>query len=239
MTGHTRAVITVRAAQLRGVQRPGSAPSPPARPHSAARLPPAPPRFALAAQIVLTGRPCDEGDWKITRVIQSNKSPVSSFSINEIKDLTTEKAQHFLRETMHIQMDNQCMFLPQERVGSFSSLAPGALLALTMRSAGSEYLLKYEEVCRREKRHEEEEKDAAAAETAYTAAEAEYKNVQSTGERVLEYKRLGARIKALELRIFFARMSDARRELEAKKGELALFQTKLDVLAAAQAEPRR
>src|SRR5687768_13238562 len=42
-----------------------------------------------------------------------------------------------LFDELHIHMDNQCFFLPQERISQFSELEPTRLLRETMRSVGT------------------------------------------------------------------------------------------------------
>jgi structural maintenance of chromosomes protein 5 len=78
------------------------------------------PSPAALAQITLQGRP-EHGDLVVTRKITMTASGgKSSWSLNN-KAVTSDVIQAAM-ESYAIQMDNKCMFLPQEKISSFTEL---------------------------------------------------------------------------------------------------------------------
>lgn len=57
---------------------------------------------------------------------------------------TTHKEIQKLMKTLHIQVDNLCQFLPQDRVVEFAACTPVGLLHETLRAAAPEYMLEWQ-----------------------------------------------------------------------------------------------
>jgi hypothetical protein len=93
-----------------------------------------------AVQITLAGTAALKGDVCIKRefVIPPGKDCTTKWFVND--EESSEKQVHALLATFHIQMDNLCMFLPQERVGKFSTMAPTEVCAKPYAYQGHENL---------------------------------------------------------------------------------------------------
>lgn len=201
------------------------------------------------SQTTLAGQTSDDGDIEVVRTL---RNPGQNTWEIKGEPQSMEQALRFLREDMHIQMDNKCMFLPQERVGAFSSLPPSDLLALVLRSVNSKsssafgaagskhnYQVLYEKILRTERELGETDKAAVLASKELENSELDYKNVKEIETRVVEHRELMTRIKLLTLRKAYAEAQEASAAVKEKRVALESFDERLTELTEATIEPKR
>lgn len=90
---------------------------------------------SATVEIELQGRPDDRGNH-IIRLLIRKEDNRCKWWLNG-KDSTQQAVKRLVNE-LHIQIDNLCQFLPQDRVAEFAGLTPVQLLHETLRAAAPE-----------------------------------------------------------------------------------------------------
>lgn len=102
-------------------------------------------------EVVLQGFP-GSGDYRIERTIKilpGTSKARTSWALNG--EPSSEDAINGLMSLLSIQMDNPCMFLPQERISAFTRQGGRELLVSTMRSLGGDINARYERLLKTKK----------------------------------------------------------------------------------------
>ncbi|KAI1764391.1 P-loop containing nucleoside triphosphate hydrolase protein [Hypoxylon sp. FL1150] len=101
--------------------------------------------FAIV-EVELQGRPNDQDNYVVRLQIRKEDNKCK-YWLNG-KD-STHSAIKKLVNALHIQIDNLCQFLPQDRVVEFAGLTPVQLLQETLRAAAPERITEYHESLRK------------------------------------------------------------------------------------------
>lgn len=190
-------------------------------------------------KILLKGRHYDSGDWEITRTIVGREGRGSNrWSINGA-ERTNEEAQSFLRGALSINMDNFCMFLPQERVGNFSRMSPDELLLSTMHAANRELVDLHASVVRMEKNAGTEEKDLSRVSLELAEQEKRAASLSSSSEAVKNYQGLQTRQDLLNIRLPYATWRTKEAAKGAKEQELKEYASRQEELFQQTVGPKK
>jgi structural maintenance of chromosomes protein 5 len=184
-------------------------------------------------KLTLKGRPGDNGDWEITRIITRNKS-ANKWIVNG-EETASEDVLDFLRNGMSINMDNFCMFLPQERVGNFTKMNSGELLISTMQAASKDLFNLYASVVTQEKNSGTDEKELQRTITELAEAEKQRGALNASSNDFKNLEDIKTKIKLLsDLRLPYtmwkAKDADAKRAEQEKdnfKEKLVELQMKM------------
>ena len=96
-------------------------------------------------EIELAGEPGNRNSVIRRNIKRENNK--STFYINGA--LSSNKAARDLAKSFHIQVDNLCQFLPQDRVVEFAALSPVDLLTATQQAAADGWMLEHHEALKK------------------------------------------------------------------------------------------
>ncbi|PHH87942.1 hypothetical protein CDD83_8210 [Cordyceps sp. RAO-2017] len=124
---------------------------------------------------------------------------------------TTQKAVQALMQSLKIQVDNLCQFLPQDRVVEFAACTPVDLLHETLRAAAPEEMLQWQKQLQDLHRDKKE-----LAQTVQTDAETlrtletRQQGLQADVDRIREREEIQERVKNLQSALLLAKYQEAR-----------------------------
>jgi len=175
-------------------------------------------------RITLAGRPTDGGDWTIRRDLHLRGGSLeTAWAINEVA-AREDDVLKLVRDEFHVQMDNLCMFLPQEKVGKFSCMNPPELLRETMRSVSRSLEVAYASILRLQSETVTQERELATKRAAFDIVRAELARLERDKDALEEFKRLETRKELLELARPEATYLAAEAEHERLQGVVAELQ---------------
>lgn len=124
---------------------------------------------------------------------------------------TTHKAIQKLMRSLHIQVDNLCQFLPQDRVVEFAACTPIDLLQETLRAAASENMLQWQSQLRDLHKDKKELTEASRTDVeALKHMENRQQGLQADVDRVREREEIQGRVEDLRHALVMARYQDVR-----------------------------
>ncbi|ORX96250.1 P-loop containing nucleoside triphosphate hydrolase protein [Basidiobolus meristosporus CBS 931.73] len=124
---------------------------------------------------------------------------------------------------LHIQVDNLCQFLPQDKVCEFAQMSPSELLKETQKAAGEEDLTDWHNKLI-QSRNEEKQLQSSMKSEADHAENLEKRNavLERDVVRFQEREKILRRVRLYEMRIPFARYGVAKQEYDIAKDERRL-----------------
>ncbi|PHH72969.1 hypothetical protein CDD82_5719 [Ophiocordyceps australis] len=123
----------------------------------------------------------------------------------------THKAVQALMQSLKIQVDNLCQFLPQDRVVEFAASTPVDLLRETLRAAAPAEMLQWQREL--QDLHKDKKEIAAAAQAnkdSLANLETRQQGLQADVDRIREREEIQARIKDLKSAVVIAAYAEAR-----------------------------
>ncbi|KAI1392068.1 P-loop containing nucleoside triphosphate hydrolase protein [Hypoxylon trugodes] len=144
---------------------------------------------------------------------------------------STHQAVKSLTNDLHIQIDNLCQFLPQDRVAEFAGLTPVQLLHETLRAAAPEQMTEWHNLLKELHRKQKEVKDRldACAET-LKGHESRQQGSQADVDRLREREAIQEKIQDLQCARAIAEYNTLRREMGEAKQRRSDFTKKLQEL---------
>lgn len=145
----------------------------------------------------------------------------STFYINDEKR-SVDEVKALVQETYNIQLDNLCTFLPQEKVGSFSSLSNTQRLLEAEKTLPDELFQKHNEIIELQNALESQESDLAALEATLNKKKAELDRLEIDRGREEERLQAEAQLELLAAKRLWMEFEELREqtiELKEKKVE--------------------
>lgn len=158
---------------------------------------------------------------------ENNKS---TFYVNGT--LSSSKAVRDLCKTFHIQVDNLCQFLPQDRVVEFAALSPVDLLTATQQAAADSWMVEHHEALKKLRSAQKQKQGANAQNKEHlhglrNRQAAQEADVQRMAEREKTLVKISAYEKYrpfIQYKTDRERVEDAKKERRAAAQELAQLQ---------------
>lgn len=178
-------------------------------------------------EVELQGEPGESNYVVGLLITRENNS--RDFTINRRK--ATHKEVHQLMNTLRIQIDNLCQFLPQEKVAEFAGLTPVELLEKTLQAAAPEEMITWQsELKDHYKVQAEAQRIADESGEEMKRLEQRQAALQADVERLQEKKQYEdaiAKLKKLKLVVAY---NEAREQFRVAKKQKKLAETRLKQL---------
>lgn len=179
------------------------------------------------AEIELKGMPGERNPVVRRHLSRGKLSAAKTFYLNNKPVPAKEIAA--LMDHFHVQIDNLCSFLPQDKVTEFARMTPAKLLIETEKASTEgealavrhDRLIEHSKTLRAHLADLRREKDELAAVSAQTA------RLQGDADRHQRRKALEERIQVLEVSRKFARMAEAQRKLKGTEKRRARMHAKV------------
>lgn len=172
-------------------------------------------------EVTLAGRGEDKGDFAIKRIIHCAPSKtMTEWQVNR-RGSSEAEVKALLRALFHIQMDNPCMFLPQEKVGDFTMLNPQAVLRHTMHAVAMDLEPLFDGIVALQERVDTGTSELDKLKQKAEAHQKRLTQLQADKDRFVKYEALGEDVMVLKQRLTHCKMRVAEKALVVCKDEVA------------------